>query len=305
MKKILSLKGTLSLTTVAAALLLALCPAPARAQAPTPSPAPGSAPVAEPARPAAASHAAPAEGTAAEEMAEHEHHHEAGAEGDSKLGGDSPRFKQVRLTITSPKEGQVVPAGKVQVSFRLTGYKTPGAAPAAGAMAPHIHVIVDNTAYKPDFDASKPFDIGELAEGPHTIRAFPSRPWHESLKSCAPGCFKSVRFWVGKKGVKPGWFDPKKPLLTYSRPKGDYAGADAKRIMVDFYLINARLSPKGDKVQFHLDAQEQDPFTEWKPRWLENLAPGEHTVKLSLVNAKNEPIENGDVNVTERKFTVK
>ena len=31
------------------------------------------------------------------------------------------------------------------------------------------------------------------------------------------------------------------PLLTYSRPKGDYKGADADAIMIDFWLMNAKL----------------------------------------------------------------
>ena len=33
------------------------------------------------------------------------------------------------------------------------------------------------------------------------------------------------------------------PLLTYSRPKGEYTGAGAESIMVDFYLTNATLGP--------------------------------------------------------------
>lgn len=311
MHDVLSRAGALALPF---ALVLSMSPWPARAQATTPAPAPvapsaqperkpaavqptpGSAPVAEPPAPVAATPGAPAEAAV--------HEHPAGPEDDASIPGDDPRWKKVSLRITSPKEGQMVPAGHLSVSFALKGYKTPGAAPAPGQKAPHVHVIVDDTPYKADYDPSKPFDLGELSEGPHTLRAFPSRPWHESLKSCG-SCFQTVRFWVGKKGAKPGWFDPKKPLLTYSRPKGDYAGADAKRIMVDFYLTHARLSPKGHHVLFSLDGKEQEPFTEWKPRWIEGLAPGEHTFKLTLVDAEGKPIENGGVNATERKIEVK
>jgi hypothetical protein len=297
------------------ALALSMSPASARAQATTPPPAPvapspqpdrkppsvqptpGSAPVTEAPAPVAATPGAPAEVAA--------HAHGAGGpEDDPKISGDDPRWKNVTLRIIAPKEFAVVPAGHVSVSLSLKGYATPGAAPAAGQKAPHVHIIVDNTPYKADYDAAKPFDVGELSEGPHTLRAFPSRPWHESIKSCA-SCFQAVRFWVGKKTADPGWFDPKKPLLTYSRPKGDYEGADAKRIMVDFYLTRAKLSPKGDRVLFSLDGTDQEPFTAWKPRWIEGLAPGEHTFKLTLVDAKGTPIENGGVNSTERKIQVK
>ena len=33
-----------------------------------------------------------------------------------------------------------------------------------------------------------------------------------------------------------------KPLLTYSRPKGDYAGAEADPIMVDFWVTNGKIT---------------------------------------------------------------
>jgi hypothetical protein len=313
MHMIVSRAGALALPF--AALALSMSPASARAQATTPPPAPlapsaqtdrrpaaiqptpGSAPVSQPPTPVAATPAAPAE------MAGHAH--KGGPEDDPKISGDDPRWKKVTLRIIAPKEGEVVPAGHVSVSLSLKGYRTPGAAPAPGQKAPHVHIIVDNKPYLADYDADTPFDVGELSEGPHTLRAFPSRPWHESLKSCTPACFQAVRFWVGKKGTAPDWLNPKKPLLTYSRPKGDYEGDDTKRIMVDFYLTHAKLSPTGDRVLFVLDGTDQDPFTAWKPRWLEGLAPGEHTFKLTLVDAKGTPIENGGVNSTERKIQVK
>src|SRR5947199_6122718 len=40
--------------------------------------------------------------------------------------------------------------------------------------------------------------------------------------------------------------DMKKPLLTYSRPKGDYSALDAQEgIMIDFWLLNAKLQGEG------------------------------------------------------------
>ena len=43
--------------------------------------------------------------------------------------------------------------------------------------------------------------------------------------------------------------DPTKPLLTYSRPKGEYKGADADPIMIDFWLSNAKLKGDGGEWQ--------------------------------------------------------
>ena len=39
--------------------------------------------------------------------------------------------------------------------------------------------------------------------------------------------------------------DGAKPILTYSRPKGEYKGADADAIMIDFWLSNAKLQGDG------------------------------------------------------------
>ena len=229
--------------------------------------------------------------------AAHEHGmmmHETG----HSIPGDSPVFKNVKLQIVSPKEGESVPGPDLEVAFKLSGYELPGAQP-----GPHIHVIVDNQPYQPDYDASKPFKLTGLAAGPHTLRAFPSRPWHESIK--APHAFAMAHFFVGPK-VKgknlPNWVDPKKPVLTYSRPKGNYAGEDAKKIMVDFYLTGAKLSPKGDKVKMVVDGKES-LLTKWEPTYLENLADGAHTISLDLLDAKGNPISNV-FNHTERQFTV-
>jgi hypothetical protein len=226
-------------------------------------------------------------------------------EDSRRIGGGSPRWRDVHLTVLFPREGQVVKPGKAFVKLRLRGYRLPGKAPAPGEEAPHLQIVVDNAAYKPVYDARAPFDLGELPEGPHTLRVFPARPWHESLKSCARICFRTVRFWVGAKGGKADWFDPRQPLITWSRPKGEYQGEQARRILLDFYLTGTRLSPTGNQVKFLLDGKEQDPFTRWMPRWIEGLSPGEHSFKLILVNAKGEPLQNGGGNLLERRIAVK
>ena len=46
-----------------------------------------------------------------------------------------------------------------------------------------------------------------------------------------------------------GRFDKSKPLLTYSRPKGEYKDADADAIMIDFWLSNAKLEGDGGEYR--------------------------------------------------------
>lgn len=217
---------------------------------------------------------------------------------DKSIPGDSPIFKSVQLKIVSPKEGEVHQGSDMDITFKLTGYELPGNQP-----GPHVHVIIDNQPYQPDYDASKPFHVTGLSAGPHTIRAFPSRPWHESIK--APKAFAITHFFVGQKEKGKNlanWVDAKKPILTYSRPKGDYSGDDAKDVMVDFYVTNAKLGPKAYQVKMTLDGKDT-MITEWKPQHLTGLADGKHTIVLDLLDKKGQPVANV-FNHTEREFTV-
>src|SRR5207247_8632582 len=64
-----------------------------------------------------------------------------------------------------------------------------------------------------------------------------------------------------------GDVDPAKPLLTYSRPKGEYKGADADPIMIDFWLSNAKLRGDGGdyRVRYFIDNDEARFIDKWEP----------------------------------------
>ena len=146
------------------------------------------------------------------------------------------------------------------------------------------------------------FAIGGLAPGAHTLRAFPSRSWHESVKK--PGAFVAHTFYVGEKSGEPA-LKADQPLLTYSRPKGEYVGADARNIMIDFYLSNCELGPDAYKVIASIDGNVLDTLTEWTPHHIKGLSEGEHTIRLQLIGSDGQPVVNGGFNDTERKITVK
>ncbi len=103
-----------------------------------------------------------------------------------------------------------------------------------------------------------------------------------------------------------GAVDMKKPLLTYSRPKGDYNGADAEAIMVDFWLTNAKLSGDGSeyKVRLSVDGKEVKMIENWQPIWLKGWSDGKHEVKLELVDKDGKLVENGGYNSTTQEITV-
>jgi hypothetical protein len=212
-----------------------------------------------------------------------------------ELDGWAEEFADVKLEIVSPKEGEVLPPGDVAVQLDLQNYEVwkDGA---------HVHLFLDGHPYIPIYDVSKPVMLDDVAPGAHVLRAFPSRPWHESIKS-SPDAFAIVRFVVGEDDGK--WaYDPEKPILTQSRPKGTYAGEQGKRILFDYYLTNAELSENGYRVRWTLDGEEHFA-TDWQPLWWENLAPGDHELSMELVDQDGAPVENGGLNRTTRTFTVK
>ncbi len=99
--------------------------------------------------------------------------------------------------------------------------------------------------------------------------------------------------------------DPKKPLLTYSRPKGEYKGADTDAIMIDFWLTNASLQANGDyRVRYSVDNGEPKFIDKWEPIWLTGWTSGKHTIKLELIDKDNNVVNNGDYNSTTRDITV-
>src|SRR5215204_409925 len=165
------------------------------------------------------------------------------------------------LKIVEPKADSTVNSSVVNVKLELggdlKGYKP--MKDMATQMGNHIHVILDNQPYEAYYNLDEEFELRNVSDGEHTLRVFPSRPWHESYKT--DGAFQMVKFTVkngGADNTKPTTTnsgstmanansnanttatpegkdmqasnskgaDAEKPLLTYSRPKGEYKGDD-------------------------------------------------------------------------------
>jgi hypothetical protein len=105
---------------------------------------------------------------------------------------------------------------------------------------------------------------------------------------------------------KAGEIDAAKPLLTYSRPKGEYKGEDADPIMIDFWLTNGKLQGDGGeyRVRYSVDGGEAKFIDKWEPIWLAGWISGKHTVKLELVDTSGNVVDNGGYNATSREITV-
>ncbi|MCM3903224.1 MAG: hypothetical protein ND866_16070 [Pyrinomonadaceae bacterium] len=256
-----------------------------------------------------------------------------------KTRGEQDEAKP-ELHVISPAEGAVINGSVVEVKLHLAGdlkgYK-PHKDPAT-QKGNHIHVILDNEPYEAYYELDQPFELRNVVAGKHTLRVFPSRPWHESYKN--DGAFKMVTITVkgGGDASKPtttktgqtmannnsagsrqptregkdmppsaaGDVDPTKPLLTYSRPKGEYKGAESDPIMIDFWLSNARLKGDGGeyRVRYIVDDDEPRYIDKWEPVWLSGWLAGKHTVRLELLGPDEFPVKNGDFNITTREITV-
>ncbi|MFL6231119.1 MAG: hypothetical protein ACJ741_20265 [Pyrinomonadaceae bacterium] len=103
-----------------------------------------------------------------------------------------------------------------------------------------------------------------------------------------------------------GDVDRTKPLLTYSRPKGEYKGADADAVMIDFWLTGAKLQADGGdyRVRYTVDGTDAKFIDKWAPIWLSGWTAGTHKVKLELVDKSGNPVDNGGYNSTERTITI-
>jgi hypothetical protein len=200
-----------------------------------------------------------------------------------------------QVSILSPKPDQVLDDTQVSVKFDVKSL--PIFKNADFGLGPHIHVTLDNQEYKAVYDLNQTATFDHLSAGTHTIRAFASRPWHESFKN--EGAYAQTTFHVL---TKTGENTPatKTPLLTYSRPVGSYG---AEPIMLDFYLQNAPLHlltqdlDKAEdinndwKVRATIDGQSFT-FDRWEPMYLKGFKQGKNWVKLELIEEDGDAIAN-------------
>ncbi len=235
------------------------------------------------------------------------------------------------LQVVSPKEGATFDSSTVKVKVSVVGGLKMGKDDAGTGN--HVHVILDNQPYAAHYMWDEGFELRNVSDGEHTLRMFASRPWHESYKN--EKAFKTVKFTVtnGKadetkpttddKGKKladakeaegadvkeseAGPVDFSKPLLTYSRPKGEYKGENNDAIMVDFWLLNAELIGDGGeyRVRYTINTEEPGFIDKWEPLWLKGWKEGIYTVKLELVDKDGKLVENGGYNMTSRSIDIK
>ncbi len=198
-----------------------------------------------------------------------------------------------QVTIVTPQADQVLPENTVKVSFQVRDL--PLFKNSQWELGPHLHVILDNQPYIAVYDLNQPLVLPDLSPGTHTLRVFASRPWHESFKN--EGAYAQTTFHIVTR-TDDNNPDLTLPVLTYSRPKGDYG---AEPILLDFYLTNAplRLVAKdnlndqiGDwRIRCTING-ESFVLDRWQAIYLKGFKPGKNWVKLEFLDNQGNPVKN-------------
>ncbi len=217
---------------------------------------------------------------------------------------DSPLFKGSSLRLNVPKNGQVQDSSVVAFDYSLKKFELTSQTESAiskhcsnSAKGQHIHLILNNEPYLAKYE--KAF-VEKLKAGNYVALSFLSRSYHESLKH--KKAYQLTQFTVGVRDSTKQ-IDLKKPMLFYSRPKGEYVGAEAKKILLDFYIVNCSLSEKGYKVKATINGTEFI-FTEWLAYAMEGLLLGENTISLELIDKDGKTVVS-PFNIVTRKIVLK
>ncbi len=219
---------------------------------------------------------------------------------------ESPAFPDARLTLTQISavsgSGDSVHA---EFTFGVEGFDLKAQTPDAGgkmcansAQGQHIHFILDNRPYVALYEPVHKVTLTKNTE--HTLVCFLSRSYHESVKTS--GAAINFRFTVNGEGEIRRQGDVRGPAIVYSRPKGDYLGADTANILLDFYLLGAslgdRLKVKADVVNETNGRSTSFTISEWKPQAITGLGTGKAKVTLTLVDGDGKPLEGPMTTVT-------
>lgn len=215
-----------------------------------------------------------------------------------KLEG-SPAYADAILAMDAPADTKITNVGEVDFNFTMNNYELgkqtegPNATLLANSgKGQHIHFILNNQPYSAHYT---PTFKKEIPEGVHHLVAFLSRSYHESVKNENSVVVKKLE--VGENPQDAHSLDMNAPTLIYSRPKGTYKGKDTENLLLDFFVLNTKLSETGHKVRATING-EAFIITEWAPHIIKGLPMGKVTIQLELLDENGKLIPGPFNNVT-------
>jgi hypothetical protein len=213
----------------------------------------------------------------------------------------SPEFADATLGIKNVKaEMQGTDSVKITIDYDVQHYELKNQTSDAATKecnnskeGQHIHFILDNQPYIALYEPTKTFTVAVKSE--HYLMSFLSRSYHESIKTPDAGVL--YHFSVDEKGKLTKMNIPTSPMIFYSRPKGQYIGADTKNLLLDFYVYNTTLAADGNKVKATVNGTD---FTidKWQPYFIQNAPMGDVTVNVQLIDKDGKNIEGVNTSVS-------
>ncbi len=199
-----------------------------------------------------------------------------------------------RLRITSPAEGELLPAGPWQLGLVLDDW--PLVRDPSLGLGPHLVVQVDEGPGERIGDWSQGeasngrlnLDMAALAPGSHRITVYAALPWGEAVK--LPGATAQLR--VHRVAANP-LSQPAAGSAQLLAVSPD-ALSQSEPVLIDWLLQDAPLQGLRDgdarwrlRISVNGDSFLVDQNT---PVWLRGLKPGSNSLLLELLDGLGEPL---------------
>lgn len=123
--------------------------------------------------------------------------------------------------------------------------------------------------------------ITQLFQGDNILLSFLTDNKGVSIKNKAAFDFQNALV-----STNESFFDVNAPHLIYFQPHNTTSNP-----ILDFILLNTTLAPKGNKIEVSIDGAFIVNVEKWAAYSIDGLAPGEHVIRLRLVDNKLNPIE--------------
>ncbi len=148
----------------------------------------------------------------------------------------------------------------------------------------HLHLNIDNKEHQINNQNSIEYHI---PNGQHKLFAFIARSYYESIKNPEAIIAKTIE-------VRDGELVSSKNLpnvdIVYNAPRGLYKMSDSPKILLDFVLVNTNIEEGGNSVRITIDETAVFQIYTWQAYYIEGLLPGEHSVKLELLDGTDRQL---------------
>lgn len=195
--------------------------------------------------------------------------------------GKSAKLKEAKVSGLTFEDGVF----ELQISGLEMGAETKDAASKAIAQSEngqHVKLVLDNSDA---VEVSSTQYSAPLSDGQHYILAAPARSYHEISRE-KDACYTT--FVDVKEGKIVHEWDLPEPTLFFVSPKGPIVGADAKRVLLDFYTANCTIG-KDAFIELYING-EYKYLNKDEPMYLEGLPFGQNTIAMKLVDHLGEQI---------------